>query len=147
MVTTIQMDAHTLEILEFGKVRDLLAGYAATSLGKELARQIEPGTDVDLIRAELALVTEMADALGQGYAPPFAGLHDVRLLARRAAIGSMLTAEQLLQVADTMSCTGNMYRYRMRLPEPFQGLIALLVSVEDLGPIAKAIHGCIDGRG
>ena len=39
--------------------------------------------------------------------PPFGGLHDVRLLVRRAAIGAMLTAEQLLEVADTLNCTGN----------------------------------------
>src|SRR5262249_20017938 len=113
-------DPHTLELLEFGKVRELLAGYAASSLGKELARQVEPGTDADKIRAELALVTEMTEALGQGQAPPFGGLHDVRLLIRRAAIGAMLTAEQLLEVADTLGCTGNMYRYRMRLAERFQ---------------------------
>src|SRR6266849_7355791 len=109
------MDAHTLDLLEFGKVRDLLAGYAACSLGKELAHQLEPNTDADKIRGELALVTEMSDALGMGQSPPFGGLHDVRLLVRRAAIGSMLSAEQLLEVADTLACTGNMYRYRMRL--------------------------------
>ncbi len=90
------MDAHSLELLEFNKVRDLLSEYAASSLGKELTRQVEPGTDAEKIRAELALVSEMADALGQGQSPPFSGLHDVRLLARRAAIGAMLTAEQLL---------------------------------------------------
>jgi DNA mismatch repair protein MutS2 len=141
------MDAHTLELLEFDKVRELLAGYAACSLGKELARQVEPGTNAEKIRADLALVTEMAGALAQGHLPPFGGLHDVRLLARRAAIGSMLTAEQLLEVAETLTCTGNVYRYRMRLPESFQKLIALLTPVEDLGPVAKAISGCIDGRG
>src|ERR1700681_4130347 len=131
------MDAHTLELLEFGKVRELLAGYGACSLGKELARQLEPGTNLGEIRQELVLVTEMVDALGQGQAPPFGGLHDVRMLMRRAAIGSMLTAEQLLELADTLTCTGNMYRYRMRLGERFQRLIALLGSVEDLGPVAK----------
>src|SRR3954468_14386506 len=100
MCATVTMDAHTLELLEFHQVRELLAGYGACSLGKELALQLEPATDPDKIRAELDLVTEMTEALGQGQAPPFGGLHDVRLLARRAAIGSMLTAEQLLQVAD-----------------------------------------------
>jgi DNA mismatch repair protein MutS2 len=144
---TVMMDPHTLELLEFDKVRELLAGYAACSLGKELARQIEPGTDPEPIRAELALVTEMVLALAQGHAPPLGGLHDVRLLARRAAIGSMLTAEQLLEVAETLTCTGNVFRYRMRLPESCQNLIALLTPVEDLGPVAKAITGCIDGRG
>src|SRR5438132_3674417 len=86
------MDAHTLELLEFDKVRELVAGYAACSLGKELARQAEPSTNVERVRTELALVTEMADALGQGQAPPFGGLHDVRILVRRAAIGAQLTA-------------------------------------------------------
>jgi DNA mismatch repair protein MutS2 len=141
------MDAHTLELLEFNKVRELLAGYAASSLGKELCRQAEPSTDPDRIRAELALVTEMVEALAMGQAPPFGGLHDVRLLTRRAAIGSMLSAEQLLQVADTLTCTGNMYRYRMRLSERCQRVIELLIPVEDLGMVARAITGCIDGRG
>jgi DNA mismatch repair protein MutS2 len=145
--TAILMDAHTLELLEFNKVRELLAGHAASSLGKELCRQAEPSTDPDAIRAELALVTEMVEALSMGQAPPFGGLHDVRLLARRAAIGSMLTAEQLLQVADTLTCTGNMYRYRMRLSERCQRVIELLTPVEDLGLVAKTITGCIDGRG
>jgi DNA mismatch repair protein MutS2 len=141
------MDPHTLELLEFGKVRDLLAGYAASSLGKELARALEPGTDADKIGAELALVSEMVDALGAGQAPPFGGLHDVRLVVRRAAIGAQLTIEQLLEVADTLNCTGHIYRYRMRLGSSFLRLADLLAAVEDLGPVAKTILGCLDSRG
>ncbi len=141
------MDAHTLGLLEFDKVRDLLAGYAASSLGRELARRVEPSTDPVHIRGELALVSEMVTALEIGQNPPFGGLHDVRLLARRAAIGTMLAAEQLLEVAETLSCTGAVYRYRMRLDERLTGLIDLLAGIEDLGVVAKTIGGCIDGRG
>src|SRR6185295_10595514 len=97
---------HTLELLEFHKIRELVGGYAFCSLGKDLALQAEPSTDADGIRAELALVSEMADVIGQGQSPPFAGLRDVRMLARRAAIGAMLTAEQLLDVAAALTCTG-----------------------------------------
>jgi DNA mismatch repair protein MutS2 len=142
-----KMDSHTLELMEFDKVRDLLAGYAASSLGRDLARQLEPTTDADAIRTELSLVTEMVEALVAGLAPPFGGLHDVRLLARRAAIGTALTAEQLLEVAETLNVTGAMYRYRMRLTETLTGLIDLLNGVEDQGAVAKTIGGCIDGRG
>jgi len=141
------MDAHTLELLQFDKVRDLLSGYAASALGRDLARAVEPFTDADTIRAETRLVTEMAEALGLGQAPPFSGLRDVRLLARRAAIGTMLTAEQLLEVADMLSCTGAMYRYRMRLAEHLTGLIDHLSGIDDLGLVAKTISGCIDARG
>lgn len=143
----VVMDAHTLELLEFAKVRELLAGYAASSLGKELALQLEPLRDLPTIQEELDLVAEMADAIMVGKPPPFGGLHDVRLLVRRAAIGTMLTAEQLLEVADTLNCTGAMYRYRMRLDERLTKLIDLLGSIEDLGVVAKTITGCIDTRG
>lgn len=141
------MDSHTLELLEFEKVRELLASYAASSLGKQLCQQVEPLADVEKVRAELTLVTEMTGALGLGQSPPFGGLHDVRLVIRRAAIGSMLTAEELLEVAETLNCTGAMYRYRMRLGEQFQQLMAFLAPIEDLGLVAKGIGGCIDGRG
>ncbi|HEV3145138.1 MAG TPA: DNA strand exchange inhibitor protein [Gemmataceae bacterium] len=141
------MDAHTLELLEFDKVRELLAGYTASSLGKELARQIEPSTDAAKIRSELDLVSEMVEAVGLDQLPPFGGLHDVRLTLRRAAIGAMLTAEQLLEVAETLNCTGAIYRYRMRLDERCQKLIELLSPIEDLGTVGKSIAGCIDSRG
>ncbi len=141
------MDAHTLELLEFSKIRELLAGYAACSLGRDMARLAEPSIVADAIRAELALVTEMVEVLDEGQTPPLTGLQDVRLLARRAAIGAMLSAEQLLEAAATLACTGHVYRYRMRLGARFQRLIALLGPVEDLGLVAKSISGCIDGRG
>jgi DNA mismatch repair protein MutS2 len=141
------MDAHTLELLEFDKVRKILAGYAASALGKELAGQIEPSVDLNAINTEQNLVTEAVWALEMDQAPPLGGLRDVRILARRAAIGSMLTAEQLLEVAATLTATGDIYRYRTRLSERCQRLIAFLTPIEDLGMMAKTITGCIDSRG
>ena len=141
------MDSHTLGLLEFDKVRDLLAGYAASSLGRDLCRAVEPSTDAERIRTELAFVSEMVAALDNNQPPPLAGLHDVRLLVKRAAIGTMLSAEQLLQVAETLACTGNVFRYRMRLDERLERLIELLGGIEDFGPVSRSISGCIDGRG
>ena len=69
------MDAHTLELLEFDKVRVILAGYASTSLGEELARQVSPIQDIERIRHDLGLVSEMVEALMANQAPPFGGVH------------------------------------------------------------------------
>jgi DNA mismatch repair protein MutS2 len=140
------MDPHTLDLLGFNRVRELLAGYASSSLGRDLALQLEPTADRYKVRAELTLTAEMAAALDAGQAPPFGGLHDVRLVIRRAAIGTMLTAEQLLEVADTLTCTGAIYRFRMRLDERHAALLEMLSGVDDLGTVAKSITGCIDGR-
>jgi len=146
-VDPAKMDVHTLDLLGFDKVRELLAGYAVSTLGRDLARQIEPSTDIAAIHAELTLTSEMVAALGLGQVPPLSGLHDVRLLARRATIGTMLTAEQLLEVGESLNCTGAIYRYRMRLSEQLSSLIEMLSGIEDLGTVGKSIGGCIDGRG
>jgi DNA mismatch repair protein MutS2 len=143
----LMMDAHTLGLLEFDKVRELLAGFTASSLGRELARQIEPFTNLDAVRREQDLVSEMVLSLIANQAPPFGGLHDVRLMVRRAAIGTMLSADQLLEVSETLNCTGAIYRYRMRLDQRLTGLIDMLNGIEDLGVTAKTIAGCLDGRG
>jgi DNA mismatch repair protein MutS2 len=141
------MDQHTLGLLEFDKIRELLGSYAASSLGKELARNLEPGTNATHIRAQLVLVSEMVQALDAQQAPPLNGLHDIRLTVRRASIGTMLSAEQLLEVGETLNCTGNVYRYRMRLDQRLENLSEMLASIEDFGPVARSIFGCIDGRG
>lgn len=141
------MDAHTLELLEFGKLRELVAGYAATSLGKELARALRPEADLAAIRRRLRLVTEMTEALSAGLAPPLAGLADVRMLIRRASIGSALAGGELNQVKDLLACTGQAYRYRARLSDRWQELQELLVRVDDLGHVARAIEACLDDRG
>ena len=109
------MDAHTFDLLEFDKVREIVSGYAASPLGRELARQVEPLADLAAVRAEIELVSEMVLSLELEQAPPLGGLHDVRLIVRRAGIGTMLSAEQLLEVSETLACTGAIYRYRMRL--------------------------------
>lgn len=141
------MDAHSLQILEFPKLRDLLAQYAATSLGRELVGQLEPSTDLAWIRHALRLVTEMVTTMEQGNAPVFGGITDIRLLIRRASIGAMLSADQLLDVANFLIATGAIYRFRMRLDERCGHLIELLQSIDDLGPAGKKISGCIDARG
>ena len=141
------MDAHTLDLLEYHKIRIQLADYTATTLGKELALLLEPGFDRAKIQEEIALVSEMVEALNAGYSPPCGGVHDVRLTVRRAAIGTMLAADQLLQIAETLTATGAFYRYRMSISGKFARLIDLLLPVEDLGSIARSITGCIDGRG
>ena len=46
--------------------------------------------------------------------------------------------KQLLELAETLSCTGNVFRYRMRLDERYQKLLALLAPVEDLG-VARVV--------
>lgn len=141
------MDAHTLALLEFDRIRELLAGHAACSLGKELARRLEPSREVGEVRSRQALTTEMADALSAGLSPPFGGLHDVRAQVRRASTGATLTAEELAETVEVLRAIGNLGRWLGRVGDEFPRLGALALGVGEFSGLANAIESCLDERG
>jgi DNA mismatch repair protein MutS2 len=141
------MDTHTLELLEFGKIRDLVAARAACSLGREAARRLEPILESGEIRARLMLTTEMCDAISSGLTPPLGGLHDIRQNVRRAQVGAMLEAEELAEAVEVLRAIGNVDGWLGRIAEQFPLLGALKVQVGEFSGIANAIEGCLDKRG
>jgi DNA mismatch repair protein MutS2 len=141
------MDSHTLELLDFDKVRTLLAARAACALGKTAARRIEPSVDPGEIHHRLALTTEMVEALAAGLQPPFGGLHDVRQLVRRSQVGSVLEAEELAETVETLRAIGNLDRWLSRISDQFPRLGGLRNDVAEFSGVVVAIDGCLDNRG
>ncbi|AGA27164.1 endonuclease MutS2 [Singulisphaera acidiphila] len=141
------MDTHTLELLEFDKVRALVAKRAACSLGKERAWRMEPSRDPGEIRNRQALTTEMLEALSSGLTPPFGGLHDIRPQVRRAQIGAMLDAEELAQAVETLRAIGHLNQWLSRIGEEFPRLGGLKQEVGEFSGVVNAIEGCLDSRG
>jgi DNA mismatch repair protein MutS2 len=140
------MDTHTLGLLEFGRIRELVAGYAACSLGKERARALAPTADVAAIRHRQAMTTEMTEALASGLAPPLGGIHDIRTGVRRAAVGAILTAEELAEVASVLRSLGEVDRWLGRIGHEFPRLGALKATVGEFSGVANTIDGCLDER-
>ena len=141
------MDAHTLELLDFDKIRGLVASYAACSLGKDAARRLEPIAEIGLIRHRQAQTTEMADAIASGLTPPLGGLHDIRANARRAQVGAMLTADELAEVAEVLGAIGNLDRWLGKIGDQFPRLGSLKPQVGEFSGVADAIRACLDSRG
>ena len=141
------MDTHTLELLDFDKVRTLVAARAACSLGKAAAQRIEPSLDPGEIHNRQTLTTEMVEALGAGLWPPFGGLHDIRHLARRAQKESVLEAEELAETVETLRAIGNLDVWLARVGDQFPRLGGLRQGVGEFSGLAVAIEGCLDNRG
>lgn len=141
------MDLHTLEILEFDKIRDELAGFATSALGKERCRALAPLTDVGLVREALARTTEMVEAIDARIEPPLGGLRDVRQHLKRAVLGVLLEIDQILEFCDLFELTGRVYDYWARLGADYPKLDQLLTGTPDLRHLADTIRGAIDERG
>jgi len=141
------MDTHTLELLDFDKVRTLVAARAACSLGKTAAHRIEPSVDRGEIQNRLALTSEMVEALGAGLRPPFGGLHDVRHHVRRAQKGGVLEPEELAETVETLRAIGNLDQWIDRIGGQFPRLGGLRQGIGEFSGLVVAIEGCLDDRG
>jgi DNA mismatch repair protein MutS2 len=141
------MDTHTLGLLEFDRIRELLAGYAACSLGKEAARAVEPSRDRAEIEHLQSLTSEMTEALIAGLSPPFGGLHDIRPLVRRARVGSVLEAEELAATAEVLMAASALGQWLRRVSDQFPRLGGLSTGVGEFAGVHSAIASCLDARG
>jgi DNA mismatch repair protein MutS2 len=123
------MDSHTLELLDFDKVKSLVSARAACSLGKARAASIEPSRDPGEIHNAQALTTEMAEALAAGLRPPFGGLHDIRHHVARAHVGGVLEPEALAETVETLRAIGNLDRWLALAGDQFPRLGGLRAQV------------------
>ncbi len=141
------MDTHTLELLEFDKVRALIAARAACSLGRTAAQKIEPSVDPGEIHQRQSLTTEMVEALRAGLRPSFGGLHDIRQLVRKTQVGGILEAEELAETGETLRAIGDLDRWLARVGDQFPRLGGLRQGVGEFSGLVTAIEGCLDSRG
>ena len=71
------MNQHTLDVLEYDKVKELLVSYATSGLGKNLAQRIRPLTEINRIEQLIAETTELKSLLSPNVRLPLGGLHDL----------------------------------------------------------------------
>ncbi len=98
------MDAHALAVLEFDKLRALLAGGAASALGLEAVDRLQPVCDQALIARWQRETSEVRALLDRGFDLPLGGLHDVRPILTQVGIGGVAEPRELLAVAETLRC-------------------------------------------
>ncbi len=100
------MDSHTLRVLEFYKVREILKRYAASVPGAERVDAVVPTDDPAWIKRSLKEVYDLAGFIGAGNTVPLGGLKDIRTELGKAAVeGSMLQPHELLDIKGVARCS------------------------------------------
>ncbi|MCX8037902.1 MAG: endonuclease MutS2 [Candidatus Sumerlaeia bacterium] len=106
------MDPHTEDVLEFGKIRDAVAGAACSDLGRERARKRPVSTDPDQIAREFACIAELYRLLDCNQEPPLDGLLDLRTYWKRVwPRNAILDPPELVQVADFCSVVARVRKF------------------------------------
>ena len=135
--------------LEYDKIKMLLKKYTASQLGTARVDTLTPSYDIDRVRYLQTLCSE-AKFFHQLYGGiPLAGIKDIRgLLNHAAKIGSILNAEELIDVRKVAKIPGDIHRvFEKREREEFPNLFAIVDALPDFPELVEAIGYCINSEG
>jgi DNA mismatch repair protein MutS2 len=135
-----------MQTLQFATVTEQLASHAATALGKAKSAALMPSTSYEEVLAQLALTDEAVLVDRIKGMPPFGGIRDNEAAIRRARIGSVLGAHELVEIAGTMQSGRRLRRILNTIHEehPIVGLVQVAEDVADLKAVEDVVFSCID---
>lgn len=146
MVHFAPMDEKTLQMLEFSKVLERLAGYAAFSASAEKARNLTPSTSMEDIKARQARTSEARRLLATNLDASVGGAYDIRAMIELARRGGILEPNELLTVKSTLMGARELARMLERHAEEYPHLAQIAFPLPPPAGIIESISRCISER-
>ncbi len=142
------MEKHTLNVLEFAKAIESIAGSALTPMGRERLLATRPQADFAAIKRLLDETWEMQDLLTVEGDFPLGRITDIRpSLLRTSLEGNFLDPKEMLAIAEFLELCQDLLRFSKVTAEKYPLLeehLSLLVSGHQ---IVKRIRTAIDEDG
>jgi DNA mismatch repair protein MutS2 len=141
------MDEKSLEMLEFPKIREILADYTSFSASRELAMNLKPLQDYRRISLRLQQTAEARSlmALDKGFS--IGSAHDIRDNVKLETLEGVLDPLSLLEVQQTLYALHDLRRYLKSIAGDFPLLWNAAEGIAELQQIEKDIASCIDPAG
>ena len=134
-------------LLEFPRIRDIIAGHCAFSLSRELALGLEPSIDIGLIKTRLEESAEARRLLELEPGFSMYGLADISDQARYAALGRVLEPKTLAEVRSTMAILRRLRSKLIELAVETPRLYATASDIGDFSHLEKSIDRAISPEG
>ena len=140
------MDSKTLNVLEYPKILERLAGYCDFSASMGLARSLEPTDSFGLAKARLAETAEARKVLAVNDIG-IGGAHDIRPAADLASRSGVLDPQQLLDIKATLISCREIKKSFDRKADEFPRLSKLAEALPESHGIVDAITRILSDRG
>jgi len=140
-----------LKTLEYDKVRQQVATHCTSSIGKSAIDELVPQTDFEKVVQLLEEMDEGLSILRVKGNVPMGGIFDVRPAARRAQIGGMLSAMELMEVSSTIRASRILRNFLEDLESEEVVDIPHFIAKKEMMPVLTGlqheINNCIDDNG
>jgi DNA mismatch repair protein MutS2 len=136
-----------LELLEFHKIREIVAGFTSFSASRELALALTPLPDEEEVRLRLRQSAEARRLLSLSPDTHIGEVSDIREMAEMAARGKVLDPKSLLEIQRTLDSAHRLKRHLVDLPGELPLLSSLARDIVALDQLQKDIGGCLSPTG
>ena len=141
------MDDKSLEMLEFPRIREILAGFTAFSASRELAITLKPRHDYEQISLLLGQAGEARQLLSLERGFSIGGVLDIREAAKMAALEGVLEPQRLVEIQQTLASLHQLRGSLGKLSGDFPLLWSIAEGIVELRQIEKDIASCLDAAG
>jgi DNA mismatch repair protein MutS2 len=139
----VAVDDKTLEMLEFHRIREILAGFTSFSASRELALNLKPLFDYDRISLLLQQSAEARRLLAEEPAFSIGGVRDIGEAVRMAALGKLLEPLTLVEVQQTLTASRQLRRSLSRQSKGFPRLWDIASGITEIPQLEKDIGNCL----
>lgn len=140
------MDSKTLNVLEYPKILEKLAGFCDFSASMELARSLEPTDSYELAISRLSETTEARKILSL-QSMGIGAAHDIRPQADLAARGGVLDPSALLDVKSTLISCRDLKKNFDKKENEYPKLSLIVQGLPETYGIVDAITRVLSERG
>ncbi|WP_308215457.1 hypothetical protein [Sinobaca sp. H24] len=144
------MNDRVLRVLEYNKMKDQLKKHAGSSLGRAEIDQMKPLTSVDDIKHAMTITEETHRVVRLKGQAPLGGIKDVFAHIKRAQIGGVLNAWELLEIADTIYAARRVKSFIDKMTEDgieLPGLDEITGAITVLTDVERSIKQSVDDNG
>jgi DNA mismatch repair protein MutS2 len=141
------MDDKSLEMLEFPKIKEILAGFTSFSVSRELALALKPLHDYERISLWLRQTKEAQQLLNLDHNFSIGNVLDIREKTKLAALEGMLEPASLLEIQQTLAALHELHHYLETMAADFPLLWDIARVIVELKQIEKDIGSCLGPDG
>ena len=141
------MARFAVNTLEFDKVKEILAGFAGTSLGQALALDMQSSSRFDQVKQAQEETAEALQLLDEGKRLPLGGMSDISALVKRARVGSILEPEDFKAIGDTIDGLRHLKQFLTEETEETPALQVYGPELADFSRLGKQLNSVLDEKG
>jgi DNA mismatch repair protein MutS2 len=141
------VDQTSLELLEFPKVREILASFTSFSASKELALSLMPSAEPQLISLLLTQSAEARRFLALNPGASIGNIVDCRAEAEIASRGKILSKSTLVSIKSSLQEIRSLQAAIGKLKDKLPALWDLAGGIKDLSHLEAEIGRCLTPAG